>query len=62
MLIMKQLNEYSTLRNFSYRPILHRIGGGNLTQHNSYSQSQSDDAPRRPLCYVHKRRLLTIKY
>lgn len=27
MLIMKQLNEYSTLRNFSYRPILHRIGG-----------------------------------
>lgn len=33
MLIMKQLNEYSTLRNFSYRPILHRIGGG-VISHN----------------------------
>ena len=33
MLIMKQLNEYSTLRNFSYRPILHRIGEG-VISHN----------------------------
>lgn len=34
MLIMKQLNEYSTLRNFSYRPILHRIGGWGGISHN----------------------------
>ena len=33
MLIMKQLNEYSTLRNFPDRPILHRMGGG-VISHN----------------------------